>query len=70
MAGDAVFGSAINALTQLQADLNSGNVVQQATIGQISTALSTLTQALDLGIIDRTTIIAPVGCAVFIPGSK
>jgi flagellar hook-associated protein 3 FlgL len=45
LAGDAVFQPALDALTQLQADLNSGKPVQQTTIGQISTALQTLTQA-------------------------
>jgi flagellar hook-associated protein 3 FlgL len=45
MAGDAVFKPALDALTQLQADLNSGQPVQQTTIGQIQTALSALTQA-------------------------
>lgn len=45
MAGDAVFQPAITALTQLQADLNSGQPVQQSTIGQISSALQTLVQA-------------------------
>ena len=45
MSGDAVFQPALNALTQLQADLSSGQPVQQSTIGQIQTALSALTQA-------------------------
>ena len=45
MAGDAVFQPAITALTQLQADLNSGQPVQQSTISQISSALQTLVQA-------------------------
>jgi flagellar hook-associated protein 3 FlgL len=45
LSGDAVFQPAIAALTQLQADLNSGQPVQQSTIGQISGALQTLTQA-------------------------
>jgi flagellar hook-associated protein 3 FlgL len=45
LSGDAVFQPAIAALTQLQADLNSGQPVQQSTIGQISNALQTLTQA-------------------------
>ena len=45
MAGDAVFGSAITALTQLQSDLNGGQLVQSSTITQINTALQTLTQA-------------------------
>jgi flagellar hook-associated protein 3 FlgL len=43
--GDAVFQAAIDALTQLQADLNSGQPVQQSTIAQISGALQTMTQA-------------------------
>jgi flagellar hook-associated protein 3 FlgL len=45
LAGDAVFQPAIEALTQLQADLNSGQPVQQATIGQIGDALQNLLQA-------------------------
>lgn len=45
LAGDAVFGPAIAALTQLAADLNSGQPVAQSTIGQISAALQNLTQA-------------------------
>ena len=45
LAGDAVFQPALDALTQLQTDLNSGQPVQQTTIDQISTALQTLTQA-------------------------
>ena len=45
MAGDAVFQPAITALTQLQADLNSGQAVQASTITQISNALDTLSQA-------------------------
>jgi flagellar hook-associated protein 3 FlgL len=45
MAGDAVFQPAIDALTQLQADLNSGQLVQQGTIGKIQAALTTMTQA-------------------------
>ena len=45
MAGDAVFQPAIAALTQLQADLNSGQPVQSSTITQISDALQTLSQA-------------------------
>jgi flagellar hook-associated protein 3 FlgL len=45
MAGDAVFQPAIDALTQLQADLNGGQQVQQTTIGKIQTALTALTQA-------------------------
>jgi flagellar hook-associated protein 3 FlgL len=45
LAGDAVFGPAIAALTQLQADLNTGQPVQQTTISQLSTSLQTLTQA-------------------------
>ena len=43
--GDAVFGPAIAALTQLQADLNSGQPVAQTTIAQLSTALQAMTQA-------------------------
>ena len=45
MAGDAVFQPAISALTQLQADLNSGQAVQASTISQISGALQTLSTA-------------------------
>jgi flagellar hook-associated protein 3 FlgL len=45
MAGDAVFGTALAALTQLQADLNGGQTVQPATLTQISQALDTLVQA-------------------------
>jgi flagellar hook-associated protein 3 FlgL len=44
LAGDAAFQPAIDALAQLQADLNSGKV-QQSTIGQISTALQSIVQA-------------------------
>jgi flagellar hook-associated protein 3 FlgL len=45
LAGDAVFGPAIAALTQLQTDLNSGQPVQQSTIAQIATALQAVSQA-------------------------
>lgn len=45
LAGDAVFKPAITALTQLQADLNSGQPVQQTTIQKISDALQSLTSA-------------------------
>jgi len=45
MAGDAVFQPALDALTQLQADLNGGQQVQQSTIGMIQTALTAVTQA-------------------------
>lgn len=45
LAGDAVFQPAIDALTQLQTDLNSGQPVQQATLTQITDALQTLLQA-------------------------
>ena len=45
MAGDAVFQPALDALTQLQADLNGGQQVQQSTIGMIQAALTALTQA-------------------------
>ncbi len=45
MAGDAVFQSSLDALTQLQADLNSGQQVQQSTLGKIQAALTSLTQA-------------------------
>jgi flagellar hook-associated protein 3 FlgL len=45
LAGDAVFGPALDALKQLQADLNSGQAVQSSTITQITDALQTLTQA-------------------------
>jgi flagellar hook-associated protein 3 FlgL len=44
LAADSVFGPAIAALTQLQTDLNSGQPVQQSTIGQISAALDSLVQ--------------------------
>jgi flagellar hook-associated protein 3 FlgL len=43
MTGDAAFGGALAALTQLRDDLASGNAVQQTTIGQIQTALDTVT---------------------------
>jgi flagellar hook-associated protein 3 FlgL len=45
LAGGAVFQSGIDALTQLQTDLNSGNAVQASTITQISNALQDLSQA-------------------------
>jgi flagellar hook-associated protein 3 FlgL len=45
VAADAVFGPGIAALTQLQADLNSGQPVQQSTISQISDALQAVSQA-------------------------
>jgi flagellar hook-associated protein 3 FlgL len=45
MAGDAVFQPALDALTQLQADLNSGQPVQQSTITQIQTRSRRMTQA-------------------------
>jgi flagellar hook-associated protein 3 FlgL len=45
LSGDAVFQPAIAALTQLQADLNTGQPVQQSTLSQISSALQTLLQA-------------------------
>jgi len=45
LAGDAVFGAAFAALTQLQTDLNSGVPVQGSTISQIADALQTLLQA-------------------------
>jgi flagellar hook-associated protein 3 FlgL len=45
LSGDAIFQPAIDALTQLQADLNSGQIVQGTTIAQISGAVSTITQA-------------------------
>jgi flagellar hook-associated protein 3 FlgL len=45
MTGDAIFQPAIAALTQLQTDLNSGQPVQQTTLGQIGDALQTLLQA-------------------------
>ena len=44
MPADGVFGSALAALTQLQADLNGGQGVQQTTIGQISAAMDTVVQ--------------------------
>jgi flagellar hook-associated protein 3 FlgL len=45
MDGDSVFQPALDALTQLQADLNSGQAVQSTTIAQINTALQTILQA-------------------------
>jgi flagellar hook-associated protein 3 FlgL len=45
LSGDAAFQPALDALTQLQTDLNSGQAVQQSTITQISNALQSLTQA-------------------------
>jgi flagellar hook-associated protein 3 FlgL len=45
LSGDAVFQPALDALKQLQTDLNSGQPVQQTTIGQIATALQTMVQA-------------------------
>jgi flagellar hook-associated protein 3 FlgL len=45
LAGDAVFQPAIDALTQLQADLNGGGPVQSTTITQIATGLQNLLQA-------------------------
>jgi flagellar hook-associated protein 3 FlgL len=45
LSGDAVFQPALDALKQLQTDLNSGQPVQQTTIGQISSALQTMVQA-------------------------
>jgi flagellar hook-associated protein 3 FlgL len=45
LSGDAVFQPAIDALTQLQADLNGGQTVQGSTITQINNAVSTITQA-------------------------
>jgi flagellar hook-associated protein 3 FlgL len=45
LSGDSVFQPAIDALTQLQTDLNSGQPVQQTTIGQISSSLQTILQA-------------------------
>jgi flagellar hook-associated protein 3 FlgL len=45
MAGNTVFQSGIDALTQLQTDLNSGQAVQASTITQISNALQNLSQA-------------------------
>jgi len=45
LAGDTVFQPALDALTQLQKDLSSGQPVQQTTIASINTALQTLTQA-------------------------
>ena len=45
LSGDAVFQPAIDALTQLQADLNGGQTVQGSTITQINNAVSTTTQA-------------------------
>lgn len=45
MSGDSVFAPALAALTQLQADLNSGQPVQQTTLGQITASLQNLLQA-------------------------
>jgi flagellar hook-associated protein 3 FlgL len=45
LAGDAVFQPAIDALTQLQADLNGGGPVQSTTITQIAAGLQNLLQA-------------------------
>ena|ERR1035437_4019566 len=45
MSGDSVFQPALTALAQLQTDLNSGQPVQQTTIGQITASLQTLLQA-------------------------
>jgi flagellar hook-associated protein 3 FlgL len=45
ISGDSVFQPAFTALAQLQADLNSGQAVQQSTLGQISGALQTVVQA-------------------------
>jgi flagellar hook-associated protein 3 FlgL len=45
LSGDAVFQPAIDAMTQLQADLNGGQTVQGSTITQINNAVSTITQA-------------------------
>jgi flagellar hook-associated protein 3 FlgL len=45
ISGDAVFQPALTALAQLQADLSSGQIVQQSTLGQITTALQSMTQA-------------------------
>ena len=45
MAGNSVFQSGIDALTQLQTDLSGGQAVQASTITQISNALQDLSQA-------------------------
>jgi len=45
MSGDSIFAPALAALTQLQADLNSGQPVQQTTLGQITASLQNLLQA-------------------------
>jgi flagellar hook-associated protein 3 FlgL len=45
MSGSSLFQSGIDALTQLQTDLNSGQAVQASTITQISNALQDLSQA-------------------------
>ena len=45
MDGDSIFQPAIDALTQLQADLNGGQTVQGSTITQINDALQTILQA-------------------------
>jgi flagellar hook-associated protein 3 FlgL len=45
MSGQAAFQPALDALTQLQADLTSGQAVQSTTISQISGALQSLSQA-------------------------
>jgi flagellar hook-associated protein 3 FlgL len=45
VSGQSVFQPAIDALTQLQADLNSGQPVQGSTLTQIGDALQTMLQA-------------------------
>lgn len=41
--GDQAFGTALAALAQLKSDLTSGDPVQQTTIGQLQTALDSIT---------------------------
>lgn len=45
MPGDAVFGPAMKALADLQADLSGGGAVQQSTLSEISTGLDTIVQS-------------------------
>jgi len=45
MSGDTVFGPAMKALADLQADLSGGQGVQQSTLSEISTGLDTVVQS-------------------------
>ncbi len=45
MSGDSIFKPAVDALAQLQADLNGGQGVQQSTIGKVAAALDTVLQS-------------------------